>query len=391
MRLVHLYGSRHLQLSTAMMWSEVAKAKLSRIRDNGKMLARVSLFTGAALLAAGRFKESEPYYIQGLGLAERHRQNDPGFYAIALNEVGNRELESGEIEIAEQAFRRSLDIRQSIYGPDHPHVAVSFHNLALVLYVRRQFANAAEGFRRALAIRERRYGPSHPSTLESLNGLGASLTDMGRQTEGTSIYRRVLALTETHGTDNPELFAPLNNLGNSLINQGNFDEAEKYLLRAKELLERIGQAETADYSLVLYNLGALSVDKGAHNGVALLTKCTALREKIYGSQHLEVGISLSYLSWAHVEAGQYAQAEPHARRAIQILSVHPSGILELGRAHLALAKVLIRSASTRNDGMVAARQAALALQSERNGLLDEARAWIEQTCSSYPEICTGLG
>jgi len=56
-----------------------------------------------------------------------------------------------------------LAIREKALGPDHPDVAASLNNLALV-FSRQGRAQEAEGLLlRALAIQEKAFGPDHPN------------------------------------------------------------------------------------------------------------------------------------------------------------------------------------------------------------------------------------
>ena len=64
-------------------------------------------------------------------------------------------------EIAELCLRRSLDIHDKFYGPDHPEVASDMSNLEEVLMEKGDF-NAAEPLvRRMLEIHPRFLGPAH--------------------------------------------------------------------------------------------------------------------------------------------------------------------------------------------------------------------------------------
>jgi len=65
---------------------------------------------------------------------------------------------------AEPLFRKALEIRERVLGPDHPDTATSYNNVAFNLNAQGRAAEAELLFRKALEIRERVLGPDHPDT-----------------------------------------------------------------------------------------------------------------------------------------------------------------------------------------------------------------------------------
>ena len=60
---------------------------------------------------------------------------------------------------AEPLFERALAIWETALGPEHPDVATSLNNLAMLYYDQGQYAKAEPLYQRALAIREKALGP----------------------------------------------------------------------------------------------------------------------------------------------------------------------------------------------------------------------------------------
>ncbi|WP_366526845.1 hypothetical protein [Nannocystis sp.] len=96
----------------------------------------------------------------------------------------------------------------------------------------------------------------------------------------------------------------------------------------------------------------------------LIERSLALREQIYGAKHLEVGITLAYLAHAELAANHPNEADTHASHAVAILTDHPAGVLELGRARLVLATLRARDPHTHSDALALARQATLDLRGQ---------------------------
>jgi tetratricopeptide (TPR) repeat protein len=112
-------------------------------------------------------------------------------------------------------YRRALSIHETSYGPDHPLVAGSLNNLALLLSATNRLSAAEPLFRRALAIYETSYGPDHPLVATSLNNLAGLLCATTRLSEAEPLYRRAVEIlvlfTARTGHEHPHLGVVLGN------------------------------------------------------------------------------------------------------------------------------------------------------------------------------------
>ena len=81
--------------------------------------------------------------------------------------------DQGNYAAAEPLYRRALAIREKALGPDHPDVATSLNNLALLLQKKGNYAAAEPLCRRALAIYEKALGTNHPDTITIRNNLNS--------------------------------------------------------------------------------------------------------------------------------------------------------------------------------------------------------------------------
>ncbi len=60
---------------------------------------------------------------------------------------------------AEPLYKRSLAILEKALGPEHPNVAMSLNNLALLYEAQGRYGDAEPLYKRSLAISEKVLGP----------------------------------------------------------------------------------------------------------------------------------------------------------------------------------------------------------------------------------------
>ncbi len=70
-------------------------------------------------------------------------------------------LSMGDLEQARDQFGASLRIRERLFGPEHPRIAASLSNLAVVQSDLSAYSEAEALYERALAIRLAEYGADH--------------------------------------------------------------------------------------------------------------------------------------------------------------------------------------------------------------------------------------
>jgi len=89
--------------------------------------------------------------------------------AAHLNQEASTLYIAGKYTEAEPLYQRALAIQEKLLGPEHPDVAMSLYNLALVCRYQGRYAEAEPLLKRSLAIREKALGPEHPAVAFSLN------------------------------------------------------------------------------------------------------------------------------------------------------------------------------------------------------------------------------
>jgi tetratricopeptide (TPR) repeat protein len=148
-----------------------------------------------------------------------------------------------ELRAARTAAEQALAIKETVYGPDHPRVAITIGNLGIVLRQLGDLAGARAALERALAIDEAAYGPDHSEVALILANLGVVLHGLGDLAGARAALERALAIDEAaYGPDHPNVAIDLNNLANVLGDLGDVEGARALQERALAIEERSGPA-----------------------------------------------------------------------------------------------------------------------------------------------------
>ena len=175
-----------------------------------------------------------------------------------LHQVGLYSESRAQYRAAEPFYKRALVIWEKALGPDHPDVAETLDNLALLYDAEARYAQAEPLYKRALAIWEKALGPDHPDVALSLNNLAELLCAQGQDAQAEPLHKRALAIREKAlGPDHPDVALSLNNLAKLYRTQGQYAQAEPLLKRALVIWEKALGPDHPDVATCLENMAAL--------------------------------------------------------------------------------------------------------------------------------------
>jgi len=237
-----------------------------------------------------------------------------------LNQTAYRLDDRAQCAEAEPLYRRALEIKEKVLGPEHPSTATSLNNLAALCRAQGRYAEAEPLFRRALEIREKVLGPEHPDTAGSLNNLAGLYYAQGRYAEAEPLFRRALEIAEKAlGPEHPSTAGGLNNLALLYDDQGRYAEAEPLYRRALEIFEKVLGPQHLYTATSLNNLAALYYAQGRYaEAEPLYRRALAIKEKALGPEHPSTATSVGNLAALYRAQDRYAEAEPLYRRALAI-------------------------------------------------------------------------
>jgi CHAT domain-containing protein/Tfp pilus assembly protein PilF len=272
------------------------------------------------LYRSGRYAEAIPLAQQALAIDEKALGLEHPKVATSLNNLAMLYRNLRDYGKAEKLFRDSLAIYEKTLGPEHPNVAISLYNLALVYHELAHYTRAEPLYERSLAIREKRFGPEHPNVAKTLNALALFYCDLGNYTLAKQLAMRSFEIREkVLGSEHFDVAESLNSLASVYFELGDYSKVEPLLRRTLAICEKTLGSEHPDLATNLNNLAELYRNLGDYSRAEhLYMRAIAISEKTLGSEHPSVGACLNNLAVLYKDFGDYAEAELTNKRSLAI-------------------------------------------------------------------------
>ena len=104
-----------------------------------------------------------------------------------VNRKGEELDRQGNFELAVRAAQKAIEVAERSVGPDHPYVAISLNDLALIYSNEGEYAKAEPLYNRSLAIWVKTLGPDHPYVANCLSKLSALYHAMGENKKASEV------------------------------------------------------------------------------------------------------------------------------------------------------------------------------------------------------------
>jgi tetratricopeptide (TPR) repeat protein len=275
---------------------------------------------GCYLDGRARFSDAEPLHQRALAIRERALGPDHPDVAESVNNLAVLYYHQGKYAEAVLLSQRALAITEKALGPEHLIVATHLNNLASLYDKQGKYAVALPLLQRALAIRERTLGPEHHDVATSLNNLAGLYRNQGKYVEAETLCERALAIDEKAlGPNHRGVATDVNNLASLHEDQGKSAQAEPLFRRSLAILERALGPDHPNVAAALNNLAGLCRAQGkSTEAETLYQRALVIDEKVLGSEHPGVATDLNNLALLYKNQGKYGQAETLNQRALAI-------------------------------------------------------------------------
>ncbi len=244
---------------------------------------------------------------------------------IALEHLGQVQVETGHAAEGEKALKRSYEIRKKLVGPEH-FDTVNVGGLLGDSYVAMQrFAEAEPYCRKYTETMARLMPATHPTVALAWAALAQVLAKQGKLGDATALYRAQIApLTSALGADDQNVGTLHSNLGGVLVDLGALDEAEREYTEAMRIYGTTGAKATLRMPFALYGLANVQWGRGkfeesaalARRGYDIGTRTLPAKHTIIENNSLRVAACETELAFASPSAERAGNAAALARQAV---------------------------------------------------------------------------
>jgi CHAT domain-containing protein len=193
--------------------------------------------------------------------------------SLFLSRLGGLYLNIADYGKAESLFKEALAIDQKVLGPEARNTTVDLNNLAQIYFAQIYHASASQAMdyftkaepllKKSLAIRQKVFGPENPDTAQALNALGELYQYIGDFAKAEPLLKESLAIHQkVLGPEDRATMVSLNNLGLVYESMGEYAKAEPLLKESLAIHQKVLGPEHPDTALALGNLADLELDLG---------------------------------------------------------------------------------------------------------------------------------
>jgi CHAT domain-containing protein/tetratricopeptide (TPR) repeat protein len=207
--------------------------------------------------------------------------------------------QAGNVEEALRLAKRVVELSEKTLPSEHPFIKTSRDNLA------------------ALITAQKRSGLQDPSVLRKRVEL---LLRGGNYGEAGQIGEQYVSAAEAwYGEGSAGHALALGWLAEIRVNQAKFADAESLFLRALAIRERLFGPNHQDVGHVVNGIALLYKEQGRYREAETFYKrALAIAEQKFGPDHRHVGTALNNLAALYKQLGRYAEAEPIYKRSLVI-------------------------------------------------------------------------
>lgn len=324
---ISLWQADRARRSAALAAAETRRAEQHAVlaQETAERVQRVKGFvmdifgTFDPIRGAGGSPTLEQAFTAAIARAQTTLEDDPKLRIDLLDDFGEIRANQGRFAEARVLFEEALRQAEEVYGHEHPVVAETLQNLAVIASYQGDTLSAAPLAQRMVAIL-RRHAHTHPQLLaNALESMGSVLSEQGRHADALAHVEESLALRRAHGADARLLAPTLHNYGTLLVKVQRFADAEAPLRESLALNASGYRSDGAGQLLTLSSLGAVLDQQGkAAEATAAYERAVEIARATFAGAHSWTASALTDLGFDRVGKGDLATgiADLEAARAM---------------------------------------------------------------------------
>ena len=328
--------------------ADVPIASVERIdnRDTNQWILLEGVGSSAASILAkryfneGQYKQAIPLYQENLAANRRVLGEDHPDVATSLDDLAILYTKQSLYNKAESLYKEALSIRKRLLGDKHCDIATSLSNLAWFYMILSRYDDAESLCVEALAMRKHLLGNKHSDIATSLNILAMiynnQAVELSRDNEPSrhqlfnkaeTLCREALSIRKRLSEDKlPEFATSLEYLAMVCCNKSAlygerklYSEVENCYTEALEICRRVFRAEHPRIGDLLHNLAIFrQVQKRYSEADTSYLEALAIYKTIFGNQHPRVASLFYNLATLRQAQKRYGEAESFYRKALAI-------------------------------------------------------------------------
>ncbi|MEO9133295.1 MAG: tetratricopeptide repeat protein [Sphingomonas sp.] len=278
---------------------------------------------------------------------------------------------NGRYRESEAALQNAVKLRLGATPVRPEGLGVAYAALAAVQKRIGRFDLAEDNYRRALDVMERANITSNHQYGRVLHNYAVLVSDEGRDEEAVRMYRRVLELTPPEKRMEANRMPDHSALASALVSLGRLDEAEAAIANAIAIADKLDKPDV-DFAPIYNNRARIREARGDLAGAESdQRRALAIdRQVLGGNNNLAVPVHLAALAGLLQRTGRLSEADAVSAEAVSLLASIPPRNAD--RAVILDIRAATLAANGRTNEALASSRAASETLAERFEL-DQAR------------------
>ncbi|KAG2392792.1 hypothetical protein C9374_011517 [Naegleria lovaniensis] len=306
-------------------------------------------------LCSGNLKQAEDYISHATSIREHDlglNNVDTGFCYLSM---GNIKQQAGEYELALGYYRTVKEIFLEHFGEKHPDTLLVYENMASV-YMSMGNWNAALELLFKMVNAQQELS-QHPSLATIFNNIGNIFRQQGRNDEAFEYYQKArLIFEKVYGFEHEWNAVIYTNIGHLYFSsfQNNTNDVEMIKALSKNSGKPLNRSSC---TMRRSSIGMLSPEESRsfiqnlkiNEALKFYTQAKSIRERLFGSQHMETVKSYQNLALVYSAMKNYTLAYQYIANCKKIQEMYfPNQEIEMKETSRIMAEIVRESSGKVN-------------------------------------------
>jgi len=238
--------------------------------------------------------------------------------AFVYGAIGENYRLLGDFNLALEYDQHALAIREKVLPMEHPVLASSYNNLAVIYGELGEYKKALDYHQKALATWEKLLPPEHPDLAGSYNNLAGIYGALGEHEIALEYHQKALVTWGKVLPQNHPYFAgAYNNLALTYYELGEYQKSLEYNQKALSVYQKVLSPDHPNLAQSYNNLAVTYGALGKHQkALEYYLKSLDIREKVLSTEHPVLAETYNNLAWTYHALGRLEQALGYMKKAV---------------------------------------------------------------------------